>query len=209
MSIAVKSLQKTIHLTGTSTRIEIVNLHIINLHIQLSMNSIRDAIRNVPDFPKPGILFKDITPLLLDPKLGKKIIAEFTAQLKDTKVDAIIGIESRGFIFGYMLAVEMNVPFIPIRKSGKLPWKTIGCDYALEYGTARIEMHEDALTPGMNVLIHDDLLATGGTAAAAASLVEMSNAKVAGFAFVVALDFLEGDKKLTAYSKNIISLVKY
>ncbi len=173
------------------------------------MNSIREAIRNVPDFPKPGILFKDITPLLLDPKLGREIIAEFIAQLKNTKVDAIIGVESRGFIFGYMLAVEMNVPFIPIRKSGKLPWKTIGCDYALEYGTARIEMHEDALTPGMNVLIHDDLLATGGTAAAAASLVEMSKAKVAGFAFVVALDFLEGDKKLTAYSNNIISLVKY
>lgn len=173
------------------------------------MNSIRDAIRNVPDFPKPGILFKDITPLLLDPSLGKKIIAEFITQLKETKVDAIIGIESRGFLFGYMLAVEMNVPFIPIRKSGKLPWKTIGCDYALEYGTARIEMHEDALMPGMNVLIHDDLLATGGTAAAAATLVEMSGAKVAGFAFVVGLNFLEGDKKLLPFSEKIISLVEY
>lgn len=173
------------------------------------MNSIRDAIRNVPDFPKPGILFKDITPLLLDPQLGKKIVAEFVTQLKNTKVDAIIGIESRGFLFGYMLAVEMNVPFIPIRKSGKLPWKTIGCDYALEYGTARIEMHEDALTPGMNVLIHDDLLATGGTAAAAATLVEMSNAKVSGFAFVVELEFLDGGKKLLPFSENIISLVSY
>ncbi|CAN5744252.1 adenine phosphoribosyltransferase [soil metagenome] len=173
------------------------------------MDAIREAIRNVPDFPKPGIQFKDITPLLLDPSLGKKIIAEFISQLKNTKVDAIIGIESRGFLFGYMLAVEMNVPFIPIRKSGKLPWKTIGCDYALEYGTARIEMHEDALAEGMNVLIHDDLLATGGTAAAAASLVEMKNATVSGFAFVVELGFLDGGKKLHAYSENIISLVSY
>jgi adenine phosphoribosyltransferase len=173
------------------------------------MDAIREAIRNVPDFPKPGILFKDITPLLLDPKLGRKIVAEFIEQLKGTKVDAIVGIESRGFLFGYMLAVEMNVPFIPIRKSGKLPWKTIGCDYALEYGTARIEMHEDALTAGMNVLIHDDLLATGGTAAAAAILVEMKKATVSGFAFVVELDFLEGSKKLNQYSENIVSLVKY
>jgi adenine phosphoribosyltransferase len=173
------------------------------------MDAIRDAIRNVPDFPKPGILFKDITPLLLDPKLGRKIIAEFVSRLKGTKVDAIIGIESRGFLFGYMLAVEMNVPFIPIRKSGKLPWKTVGCDYALEYGTARIEMHEDALSPGMNVLIHDDLLATGGTAAAAASLVEMQKATVSGFTFVVELGFLDGGKKLTPHSENIISLVTY
>lgn len=173
------------------------------------MDAIRDAIRNVPDFPKPGILFKDITPLLLDPKLGKKIVAEFVSRLKETKVDAIIGIESRGFLFGYMLAVEMNVPFIPIRKSGKLPWKTIGIDYALEYGTARIEMHEDALTKGMNVLIHDDLLATGGTAAAAASLVEMVGAKVSGFTFVVELGFLDGSKKLASHSQNIISLVTY
>ncbi len=173
------------------------------------MQDIRDAIRTVPDFPKPGILFKDITPLLLDPVMGKKIIAEFVSRLQGTEVDAIIGIESRGFLFGYMLAVEMNVPFIPIRKSGKLPWKTVGCDYALEYGTARIEMHEDALAAGMNVLIHDDLLATGGTAAAAASLVEKVGATVSGFAFVVELGFLEGGKKLTQYSANTISLVTY
>jgi adenine phosphoribosyltransferase len=173
------------------------------------MNAIREAIRNVPDFPKQGINFKDITPLLKDPVLGRKIIAEFMEQFKTTKVDAIIGVESRGFLFGYMLAVEMNVPFIPIRKSGKLPWKTIGTDYALEYGTARIEMHEDALTPGMNVVIHDDLLATGGTAAAAAKLVEMMKAKVSAFAFVVELDFLEGRKPLLAYSDKIISLVNY
>lgn len=173
------------------------------------MQEIIDAIRNVPDFPKPGILFKDITPLLLNPKLGKQIIAEFISRLKGMKVDAIAGIESRGFLFGYMLAVEMNVPFIPIRKSGKLPWKTIGCDYALEYGTARVEMHEDAVKPGMHVLIHDDLLATGGTAGAAATLVEMAGGKTAGFAFIVELEFLGGAKKLSPCSENLISLVTY
>ena len=173
------------------------------------MDTIREAILNVPDFPKPGILFKDITPLLKDPVLGRKIIAEFMERLKSIPVDAIIGVESRGFLFGYMLAVEMNVPFIPIRKSGKLPWKTIGTDYALEYGTARIEMHEDAVEAGMNVVIHDDLLATGGTAAAAAKLVEMKNAKVSAFAFVVELDFLQGRKPLKQYSENIVSLVNY
>jgi adenine phosphoribosyltransferase len=173
------------------------------------LNSIRNAIRNVPDFPKPGILFKDITPLLSDPELGKKIISEFVKQLEGIPVDAILGVESRGFLFGYMLAVEMNVPFIPIRKSGKLPWKTIGVDYALEYGTARIEMHDDALQAGMKVLIHDDLLATGGTAAATAELVKMKNASVSAFGFVVELDFLEGRKKLEKYSERIISLVNY
>jgi len=173
------------------------------------MKSIRDAIRDVPDFPKPGILFKDITPLLQDPKLGREIIAAFIEKLKGTKVDAILGVESRGFLFGYMLAVEMNVPFIPIRKSGKLPWKTIGIDYALEYGTARIEMHEDAISEGMNVVIHDDLLATGGTAAAAAKLVEMKNAKVSAFAFVVELGFLNARSVLDPFCQNIVSLVNY
>ncbi len=173
------------------------------------MESIRNAIRTVPDFPKPGIQFKDITPLLQDAKLGKEIVLEFEKRLKGIPVDAILGVESRGFLFGYMLAVEMNVPFIPIRKSGKLPWKTIGVDYALEYGTARIEMHEDALRAGMKVVIHDDLLATGGTAAAAAKLALMKNATVSAFTFVVELDFLEGRKKLMEYSSNFISLVNY
>lgn len=173
------------------------------------MESIRNAIRNVPDFPKPGIMFKDITPLLQDAKIGREIIAEFVSRLKGIPVDAIMGVESRGFLFGYMLAVELNVPFIPVRKSGKLPWKTIGIDYALEYGTARIEMHEDALHEGMQVVIHDDLLATGGTAAAAAQLAVMKKATVSAFTFVVELDFLEGRKKLQEYSSNFISLVNY
>jgi adenine phosphoribosyltransferase len=173
------------------------------------LDAIRNAIRDVPDFPKPGILFKDITPLLSDPKLGRIIVREFAERLKAVKVDAILGVESRGFLFGYMLAVEMNVPFVPIRKSGKLPWKTIGAEYALEYGTAKVEMHEDALSPGMHVVVHDDLLATGGTAAAAASLAEMKGANVSAFAFVVELEFLKGRQKLKGFSHNITSLVSY
>lgn len=173
------------------------------------METIRTAIRNVPDFPKPGIQFKDITPLLHDPALGAQIIAAFVAQIGPAKPDAILGVESRGFLFGFALAQALQVPFVPVRKSGKLPWKTIGIEYALEYGTARIEMHEDALQPGMRVLIHDDLLATGGTAAAAAALVQQMKADVAGFAFVVELGFLNGRKALTPFSSEIISLVSY
>jgi adenine phosphoribosyltransferase len=170
---------------------------------------IREAIRNVPDFPKPGILFKDITPLLQDPALGKLIVQRFIEKVGSTKVDAILGVESRGFLFGYMLAVEMGIPFVPVRKSGKLPWKTIGVDYALEYGTARIEIHDDAIKPGMKVMVHDDLLATGGTAGATAKLVRMMKAEVSAFTFVVELDFLEGRKHLQGYCENIISLVNY
>lgn len=173
------------------------------------MDIIRNAIRDVPDFPKPGILFKDITPLLQDPKLGRIIVQEFAAKLKDVPADAILGVESRGFLFGYMLAVEMGISFVPVRKSGKLPWKTIGVEYALEYGTAKVEMHEDALRSGMNVVVHDDLLATGGTAAAAAKLAEMKGARVSAFTFVVELGFLGGRKALEKYSDNIISLVSY
>jgi adenine phosphoribosyltransferase len=171
------------------------------------MDAIRNAIRLVPDFPKPGILFKDITPLLQDDKIGKLIIKEFADRLRGKQIDAIAGIESRGFLFGYALALEMGVPFIPIRKSGKLPWKTVGVDYALEYGTARIEMHQDAVTPGMHVMIHDDLLATGGTAAAAAKLVEQQKGIVSCFSFVVELSFLKGRDTLVAYSGDIVSLV--
>lgn len=172
------------------------------------MDIIRNAIRLVPDFPKQGILFKDITPLLQDPKIGHLIVDEFAQQFSDQQIDAIAGIESRGFLFGYALALKMGVPFVPIRKSGKLPWKTVGIDYDLEYGTARIEMHEDAINAGMNVMIHDDLLATGGTAAAAAQLIELQSAKVAAFSFVVELDFLKGRNVLKQYSDNIVSLLR-
>lgn len=172
------------------------------------MDIIKNAIRLVPNFPKQGILFKDITPLLQNEEIGKLIVEEFASRFKDSKIDAIAGIESRGFLFGYALALRMGVPFIPIRKSGKLPWKTVGVDYSLEYGTARIEMHEDAVVPGMRVMIHDDLLATGGTAEAAAKLILSQKAEVVAFSFVVELDFLKGRERLNTFSNEIVSLVR-
>lgn len=170
---------------------------------------IRSVIRDVPDFPKPGIIFKDITPILQNQVLCNEIIEDMALKIKDRKVDAVAGIESRGFLFGFMLAARLNVPFVLIRKSGKLPYKTISCEYDLEYGTAKIEMHVDAIKPGWNVLIHDDLLATGGTAEAAARLIEMQNGRIAGFAFLVGLNFLNGDRKLKGFSDHIFSLVTY
>lgn len=170
---------------------------------------IRSVIRDVPDFPKPGILFKDITPILHQPSLCNEIVDEFAKKLSGQKIDAVVGIESRGFLFGFSLANKLNVPFILVRKAGKLPYKKIAFEYDLEYGSAKIEMHEEEIQKGWNVLIHDDLLATGGTAEAAAKLIQMSGGKVAGFAFLVELDFLDGRKKLTDYSSNIVSLVNY
>ncbi len=170
---------------------------------------IKSSIRDVPDFPKQGIVFKDITPILKDSKLCTDIADGFIVQLKGMKIDAIVSTESRGFFFGFLLANKMGIPLIPLRKPGKLPYKTISQEYDLEYGKAKVEMHVDALQKGWNVLIHDDLLATGGTAEAAAMLVKRQNANVAGFAFVVEIGFLNGRKKLETYSQKIISLVKY
>lgn len=167
------------------------------------------AIRNIPDFPKPGILFKDITPVLLDPFLCKDIVLEFQKHFKDKKIDAIVGVESRGFLFGMLMAQAMQIPFVTIRKAGKLPYKTISYEYHLEYGSAKMEMHIDAIQPGWNVLVHDDLLATGGTAAASAELIKMQNAHVAGFAFLVELNFLKGKERLNHYSPNIVSLISF
>ncbi len=170
---------------------------------------IKNVIRDVPDFPKPGILFKDITPILHDQELCTEIVDAFIRNFSGTKIDAIVGTESRGFLFGMLLANKMDMPFIMLRKSGKLPWKTNGYEYDLEYGKAKVEIHVDSLQPGWNVLVHDDLLATGGTAEASANLVLIQQAKVAGFAFVVELGFLHGRKKLEKYSQKIVSLVKY
>jgi adenine phosphoribosyltransferase len=170
---------------------------------------IKSVIRDVPDFPKPGILFKDITPILHDPELCRGIVNAFAEKLSGKKVDAIVGIESRGFLFGFALASKMNIPFILVRKAGKLPYKKISHEYSLEYGSATVEMHEDEIRSGWNVLIHDDLLATGGTAEAAAKLIQMQGGNVAGFAFLVELEFLKGQEKLDQYSKNSISLVRY
>ncbi|MHB8258970.1 MAG: adenine phosphoribosyltransferase [Bacteroidia bacterium] len=176
--------------------------------MQLSQK-IKEAIRDVPDFPKPGILFKDITPIFLDPKLCTEITDAFCRSFAKEKPDAIIGIESRGFLFGMLMASWLNIPFIMVRKAGKLPSKTISQEYNLEYGTASIEVHTDMIKKGWNIVIHDDLLATGGTAQAAADIVKKCGAKVAGFTFVVALDFLNGKERLINYSKNIQCLVHY
>tara|TARA_E500000331_G_scaffold109233_1_gene106193 strand:- start:470 stop:1000 length:531 start_codon:yes stop_codon:yes gene_type:complete len=174
--------------------------------IDLEIDSL---IREVIDFPKKGISFKDITPLLMDKYISDKIILEFESRLMDFDLDAIVGIESRGFLYGFLLANKLGIPFIPIRKSGKLPCKTIKYKYDLEYGSSEIEIHKDDLKKDWNVLIHDDLLATGGTACAAAELISLSGAKVAGFTFIVSLDFLNPNEKLSKYSSNIINLVEY
>lgn len=170
--------------------------------------NIKKTIRDIPDFPKPGILFKDITPVFYNQQLCSEIVEEFIKKLDGTP-DAVLGIESRGFLFGFMVANKLNVPFVLVRKAGKLPYKTIALEYALEYGSAKIEMHEDALQKDWNVLIHDDLLATGGTAAAAAELVKKAGATVFGFNFVIGLEFLNGRNKLVNHSNNITCLVQY
>ncbi len=172
------------------------------------VDEIKKTIRDVADFPKPGIMFKDITPLLENQVLCSQIVDGFIKELNH-KPDAIVGIESRGFLFGVLLANKLNVPFVMVRKAGKLPYKTISHQYALEYGTATIEMHVDALQKNWNVMIHDDLLATGGTAEAAAQLVKQQGAKVSGFSFVVELGFLNGKEKLKTHSNNIICLAQY
>ena len=170
---------------------------------------IKNAIRDVHNFPKEGIVFKDITPIMLDPILSKDMVDSLVEKYKNEKIDAIAGIESRGFLFGYPLAIKLGVPFILIRKIGKLPYNKISHSYDLEYGSATIEMHVDAVSKGQKVLIHDDLLATGGSAEAAAKLLQKCGAEIAGFNFLVSLDFLEGKNKLTNFSDKIISFVNY
>ena len=167
---------------------------------------IRDLIQDVPDFPKPGILFKDITPIFSDSELCGDIRAHIANTFRG--VDAIAGIESRGFFWGMSVAQQLEIPFIPIRKAGKLPRKTIAQSYELEYGTATLEMHEDAIQQGWKVLIHDDLLATGGTAEAAARLISFIG-KVAGFSFIVDLEDLGGQERLASFNVPIDSLVTY
>ncbi len=163
-------------------------------------------IRDVPDFPKPGIMFKDITPILQHPAAVAEVIQGLAAVARELQPDVIVGIESRGFIFGTPLALEMGLPFSPARKLGKLPYDRISEEYALEYGTNTIEMHVDAVNPGQRAFIVDDLLATGGTAAASARLVERLNGHVAGFGFVVELEFLQGREKLLGYPvRSLIS----
>ena len=167
------------------------------------------VIRTVPDFPKPGIQFKDITPILENPLLSKKIVEYLAEELKALKPDCIIGVESRGFLFGMPLAIALGIPFITVRKKGKLPYKTVTYKYDLEYGSAEIEMHIDSIKPGWRVIVHDDLLATGGTATAAAELAKIQGGEIAGFCFLVELAFLNGKEKLQPFSENIVNLVTF
>lgn len=172
-------------------------------------DKIKSTVRDVVDFPKKGILFKDITPILEDPNLSKEIIKELAQQVKHLKIDAVIGVESRGFLFGPSLAMELNVPFILARKKGKLPYKTIQQSYDLEYGEAIVEVNQDCIQSNWNVLIHDDLLATGGTAEAIAKIIQKEKAQVVGFAFMIELIFLNGRQILEQYSSNIVKLASY
>jgi adenine phosphoribosyltransferase len=154
------------------------------------------AIRDIPDFPKPGIVFKDITPVLADAELFKESILLFAGQLSGLGVQKVVGIDARGFIFGAALAFHLGVGFVPIRKKGKLPWRTQSVAYALEYGEATVEMHTDAVTAGERIVLIDDVLATGGTAAAALSLLQAAGAEVVAVQFFLELGFLRGRQKL-------------
>ncbi|MGE0772536.1 MAG: adenine phosphoribosyltransferase [Cyclobacteriaceae bacterium] len=156
------------------------------------VDELKTLFRDIPDFPRPGILFKDITPLLAHPKERKIVTQAIYDQFKNQQIDAIACIEARGFLFGMLLAEHLDVPFIPVRKEGKLPYKKVRSEYALEYGNAAIEIHADSIEKGWRVLIHDDLLATGGTAAAAGDLIEQLGGRVGGFSFIVQLSFLPG-----------------
>lgn len=157
-------------------------------------------IRDIPDFPKPGIVFKDITPLLGHPEAFEASIRELATPFRDERIDAVVGIESRGFIFGAVVARELGVGFVPVRKPGKLPADTLSVSYALEYGEDTVEIHRDALSEGQEVLIVDDVLATGGTMAATCELVEKTGARITGVAFLVELGFLNGRNKLNGHA---------
>ena len=170
---------------------------------------IKQTVRDVNDFPKPGIVFKDITTILKDPELCAEINKALAAQIEGIDIDVVAGIESRGFLFGPTLAQLLNIPFVPIRKSGKLPYKTVKQSYDLEYGSAAIECHQDAFHAGQRVLIHDDLLATGGTVVAASKLVSQLRANVVAYSFIISLDFLNGRDRLKPYSDAVFSLANY
>lgn len=171
------------------------------------MEDLKTHIREVPDFPKPGILFYDITTLLKDPLALRKTVDRFVWMFAGKRIDKVVGIESRGFMFGPIVAYDLNAGFVPVRKPGKLPAATVRESYSLEYGTDSLEMHEDAVAPGDRVLIVDDLIATGGTAAATARLVESRGASVAGLAFIIELTFLPGRQQLGRY--EVHSLIQY
>jgi adenine phosphoribosyltransferase len=170
---------------------------------------VKDAIRDIPDFPKQGIAFKDITPILQKPQLCAEIVENIKKKVAGLNIQGVAGLESRGFLIGVPLAIALNVPFILIRKKGKLPYETVSYKYDLEYGSAEIEMHVDAVSKNQNILLHDDLLATGGSASAAAELIQMQGANVTAINFLVELSFLNGREIIEKYSKNITNLANY
>jgi adenine phosphoribosyltransferase len=168
---------------------------------------LKEKIRDIPDFPRPGIVFKDIMPLLADPEAFRGTVEALAAFAEPRKPDVILGAEARGFILGGALAYRLGCGFVAARKPGKLPWETVSAEYELEYGIDSLELHADAITDGARVLIHDDLLATGGTARAKVNLVEQLGGEVVGVAFVIELTFLHGREKLTGY--DVQALIQY
>ncbi|CEN32374.1 adenine phosphoribosyltransferase [Capnocytophaga cynodegmi] len=168
---------------------------------------LKNKIRDIQDFPKEGVVFKDITPILSDPNAMNKALDLFLKQLKDVKIDKVVGMESRGFFFGTLLAQRLNAGFVPVRKPGKLPFTTLAQTYDLEYGQDKLEIHSDSVKKGENVLIHDDVLATGGTAEAAVKLVEALGGNIIQLNFLIELTFLNGIKKLENH--NVFSILKY
>lgn len=173
-------------------------------------DSIKAVLREIKDYPKPGVVFKDITPVLARPTLMRDSMRQIADHYRDRRPDAVAACEARGFIFGSILAVELGCAFIPVRKAGKLPYKTLKQDYSLEYGQATLEMHIDAVQPGWQVLVHDDVLATGGTAVATGNLIQRAGATIAGFSFIINLSFLRGEEKLVeAFGIQPYSLVNY
>ena len=171
------------------------------------MTDLERFIRDIPDFPKPGIMFKDITPMLQDGAAFQRSVDALAEALADVKCDAVLGIESRGFLFGPALALAKGVGFVPVRKPGKLPYKVVSQEYSLEYGTDSIEIHSDALSAGQTVVVVDDLIATGGTASAACDLVEGLGATVAACAFIISLDFLPWRERMGDH--DVRALLRY
>lgn len=175
--------------------------------ISRTVEELKRAIREVPNFPKPGVGFKDITPVLLDPQLFRRAIELMAAPYRDARISRVVSIESRGFLLGAPIALQLGAGLVPIRKPGKLPAATQRVEYALEYGTDALEMHHDAIGKGHRVLVVDDVLATGGTAAAAAQLVEATGGAVVGFTFLIELDFLKGRQRLQG--RRVEALLHY
>ena len=169
--------------------------------------NLSDFIRDIPDFPKPGVLFKDITPLLADPAAFGYAVAKLSAHYATRRVDAVAAAEARGFLFAAPMALELRRPLVPLRKPGKLPYRTHSASYDLEYGSAELHVHIDGINPGARVLLVDDVLATGGTMAAACRLIEKAGGSVAGCAFLIELSFLKGREKLPGI--DIFSLLTY